>query len=104
MSKLFMELDNAVDRVIRLSEQHGDLSKYDENEQDREWLRNELEQICYPPNVVGPLPEIVYLCDGEACGGNCATECHHTHLIDHAINFECFDGKYIEKEKERCLS
>lgn len=57
MSNLYMELDAAVDRVILLSQWHGNLSEYGKNPDDREWLRNELEQICHLPCDVGPLPK-----------------------------------------------
>lgn len=57
MSNLYMELDTAVDRVILLSQQCGNLAEYGKNPEDKEWLRNELEQICHLPCDVGPLPK-----------------------------------------------
>lgn len=44
MSKLYIELDVAVERVVRLSRQYGDLTPMTLD--DEEWLRNELEQGC----------------------------------------------------------
>lgn len=44
MSKLYMELDDAVERVILLSQQYGGLIPTTSS--DKEWLRNELEQVC----------------------------------------------------------
>ena len=33
--------------------------------------------------------EVLYLCDGRACGGTCPNpDCHHTNDICHAKNFE----------------
>lgn len=55
MSKLYMELDAAVNRVIWLSRRYGNLAQYEENPTSKQWLRNELEQIC--EIGVGPLPK-----------------------------------------------
>ena len=57
MSDLYMKLDDAVDRVILLSQQNGNLAEYGKTPEDKEWLRNELEQICHLPCDVGPLPK-----------------------------------------------
>lgn len=36
-----------------------------------------------------PLPTILYLCDGKACGETCPNEdCHHTHQWEHALHKE----------------
>lgn len=44
MSKLYIELDDAVERVALLSQRYGSLAP--KSTSDKEWLRNELEQIC----------------------------------------------------------
>lgn len=34
-----------------------------------------------------PLPSILYLCDGKACGDECPNEdCHHTLQWEHALH------------------
>lgn len=50
-----------------------------------------------PKNV-----DIVYLCDGKACGDNHeCMECKHTSDISHAVNFEKLDDSHwLEKEKQ----
>ena len=42
-------------------------------------------------------PSVAYICNGTACDGEC-DECHHTTDIEHAKNFKCVDGKYIETD------
>ena len=45
---------------------------------------------------------IVYLCDGKACGDNHeCMECKHTTDISHAVNFEKLDNNHwFEKEQQ----
>lgn len=45
---------------------------------------------------------IVYLCDGKACGDNHeCMECKHTSNISHAVNFEKLDNSHwLEKEQQ----
>ena len=45
MNRLYMSLDDATDRVLRLVNENGGLFPTDEPS-DKEWLRNELEQAC----------------------------------------------------------
>lgn len=46
--------------------------------------------------------DIVYLCDGKACGDNHeCIECKHTGDISHAVNFEKLDNNHwFEKERQ----
>lgn len=46
--------------------------------------------------------DIVYLCDGRACGDNHeCMECKHTSDISHAVNFEKLDNSHwLEKEQQ----
>lgn len=46
--------------------------------------------------------DIVYLCDGKACGDNHeCMECKHTSDISHAVNFEKLDNNHwFEKEQQ----
>lgn len=45
--------------------------------------------------------QVAYVCDNEACGAACSTECHHTTDVRHARNFECVgENQYMEKESE----
>lgn len=61
-----------------------------------------VERICRAvENSTVELPDVLYLCDAEACNKSCSTECNHTSDIHHAKNFELgMDGKsFWEKEK-----
>ena len=49
------------------------------------------------------LPNVVYLCDRRVSDCCCLSgdhNCTHTTDISHAVNFEKFGDKYIEKERE----
>ena len=51
----------------------------------------------------GDSTKIAYICDGKACVECTNDECKHTTNIDHAKNFKCDDGKYIEVEKPKSV-
>lgn len=44
MSNLYLRLDDAVGKVVELCQDFGGLNI--ETNDDRDWLRNELEQVC----------------------------------------------------------
>lgn len=43
---------------------------------------------------------IRYLCDRRACNKHCTSECKYTTNIEHAENFQMFNGEYIETNKK----
>lgn len=59
MSDLYIKLDDAVERVILLSQQNGNLAEYAKTPEDKEWLRNELEQVCECPSPDRKLLNII---------------------------------------------
>lgn len=57
-------------------------------------IRKVLERMVQAPMF--NKAEVAYICDNKACAECTNDDCMHTTKIEHAWNFECKDGKYIE--------
>lgn len=53
MSDLYLKLDDAVNRVMLLSENYGELPVHTDDKCSIDWLTNELEQVCELPFMRG---------------------------------------------------